>query len=380
MSILIVGSDSNAYSLAKYFRQKNPDEMIFVASGTEKTSDYAENVDISENDTEELVEFAKANEIALTVVTSLMAIQNDIAEAFNKAELPILAPTADAATVAIYKSAAKKTMYRLQIPTMKFGIFERENQAVAYASNARKALVIKQDTHIPGDRPYFATSFAKAKTAIEKAAISPENKIIIEDYIDAKEVSLYFLTDGYSVFPIGSCMSNEDFSYPLTVFYPDNCISKELEEKILKETVYPLIDDISERAGVYCGILGIDIFVKDDIYNVIEFNPFFKKMHLQAILPVIKTDLYGLFLSAVYGSLSDEYSLVEFDNGHTFSHIVEKISDEALKALDDDDLDVSYTGMSHVILTQKAKTLKRAKETLLENIEFLKDYEAENEQ
>ena len=54
------------------------------------------------------------------------------------------------------------------------------------------------------------------------------NKIIIEDYIDAKEVSLYFLTDGYSVFPIGSCMSSEDYSYPLTVFYPDNCLSKEL--------------------------------------------------------------------------------------------------------------------------------------------------------
>ena len=380
MSILIVGSDSNAYSLVKYFRQKNPDEMIFVASGTEKTSDYAENVDISENDTEELIEFAKANEIALTVVTSLTAIQNDIADAFNKAELPIFAPTSDAATVAIYKSAAKKTMYRLQIPTMKFGIFERENQAVAYASNARKALVIKQDTHIPGDRPYFATSFAKAKTAIEKAVISPENKIIIEDYIDAKEVSLYFLTDGYSVFPIGSCMSSEDYSYPLTVFYPDNCLSKELEEKILKETIYPLIDDIAERSGAYRGILGVDIFVKNDIYNVIEFNPFFKKMHLQAILPMIKTNLYGLFLSAVYGSLSDEYNFVEFEDGHTFTHIVEKVSDEALKSLDDENLEVCYTGMSHVILTQKAKTLKRAQDRLFDNIEYLKKYEAKNEQ
>lgn len=378
MRILIVGSDSNAYSLAKYFRKNEHIDVVFVAPGNAEISKIAEVVDISESEKEELLDFAIANEISLTVVTSLPAIYDDIAGLFNEAKCPVFAPSAESSFPMLYKSASKKMMYRLGIPTMKFGIFERENQAIEYISNARRALVIKNDVHIPGEKPVFAASFSKAKNAVEKSIISPENKIIIEDYIDAKEVSMYFLTDGYSVLPIGTCMSDEDFAYPLSVFSPDNIISHELEDKILKEVIYPVIDDISERFTPYCGIFGIDIFVNNDDYNIIEFNPFFKQMHLQAILPTIKSNLYNLFLSCIYGSLADEYSHVNFCDNCTFSQIVENIDKCAVEFLDDEALELTYTGHSHSILTRRANTLQRAKSMLMEDIEFLKKYEAED--
>lgn len=377
MRILIVGSDANAYSIAKAMNLNPNIDVIFMTS-TGADVDYIQNVDISETDTSELLDFAIANEISLTIVTSHDAIKNDIAQCFTDSRQQIFAPCYEAAKPAIYKSVAKKTMYRLKIPTIKFGVFERESQAVDYASASRKALVVKNDTHISGEFPIFAPSFRKAKLAIERCFSFPENKVVIEDYIDAKEASMYFITDGYTAIPIGTCSCDENFASPVSAYSPDSIISDELEMKVLKETVYPLIDDLASRSQPYCGILGVDLFVNGDVYNVIEFNTFFKQLHLQSILPLIKTNLYDLFLSSACGSLSDEYEYVDFDKSVTYSKIVENLPKEAFDSLQDDNISSVCTDNNHLILTQKAKTLTRAIANFEENYAFLKDWTVEN--
>lgn len=372
MRILIVGSDANAYSIAKSLKNNEHVDIVFVTSCSGKIEEFAENTNISETNNAELLDFVIANDIALTIVTSISAISNNIGEFFNEARRLILAPSSDAAHIALFKSSAKKTMYRLKIPTMKFGVFERENQAIDYVSAARRPLAIKTDVHIPGEYPVFAESFTKAKNILEKLFISPENKVVIEDYLDAKEVSMYFLTDGYTALPIGNCASNDLlFSYPDSVISPDNYVSDELESKIMKEVVYPVIDDISTKGQPYCGILGVDIFLSGDNYNVIEFNPFFKQMHLQTILPLIKSDLCDLFLSAASGSLSDEYQYIKMYNYSAVSEIKPQNKIDENEQCDDENLHIAYTSSSKIIFTQTARTLTRAKQELKENIEYL---------
>ncbi len=376
MNILIVGSDANAYSIAKELSKNENVDIVFVASGNEEIAKIAQCTDISESDVEELLDFSIANEISLTIVTSISAIQNNIGEVFTSVGRLIFAPTAEAATIALYKSSAKKMMYRLKIPTMKFGIFEKESQAVEYASNFRKALVIKNDTHILGERPTFAATFSKAKSAIERAFTFPENKVVIEDYIDAKEVSMYFITDGYTALPIGTCASDDkNFAYPESIYSPDSYISDELEMKVLKEAIYPVIDDIAERYNPYCGIIGVDLFVDGENYNVIEYNPFFKQMHLQSILSILNEDLCDLFLSAASGSMSDDYKFVNFYEKSTVSKIIAQKIDE--EKIEDNELVISYTSSSNIILTQIANTVSRARKNLQENISFLTQTESE---
>ena len=372
MRILIVGSDANAYSIAKSLKNNEHVDIVFVTSCNGKIEEFAENTNISETNNAELLDFVIANDIALTIVTSISAISNNIGEFFNDARRLILAPTSEAAHITLFKSSAKKMMYRLKIPTMKFGIFERENQAIEYVSAARRPLAIKTDVHIPGEFPVFAESFTKAKSILEKLFISPENKVVIEDYLDAKEVSMYFLTDGYTALPIGNCASNDLlFSYPDSVISPDNYVSDELESKIMKEVVYPIIDDISAKGQPYCGILGIDIFLSGDNYNVIEFNPFFKQMHLQTILPLIQSDVCDLFLSAASGSLSDEYQYIKMHKSSAVSEIKPQSEIEESRQCDDENLHIAYTSSSKIIFTQTARTLTRAKQELKENIEYL---------
>ncbi|MGN0015522.1 MAG: hypothetical protein ACI37T_08915, partial [Candidatus Gastranaerophilaceae bacterium] len=172
MIILIVGSDVNACSIAERVSKSPNIDVVFMTS-SEKLCDFAQNVDISETDNEELLDFAIENGVAFTIVTSTLAIQNNIAEVFTDARQQIFAPSSQAAACGIYKSTAKKTMYRLKIPTMKFGIFDREIPAVEYASSSRKTLVIKNDTHILGEHPVFASTFKQAKSAIEHCFLYP---------------------------------------------------------------------------------------------------------------------------------------------------------------------------------------------------------------
>lgn len=378
MRILIVGSDVNACSIAELMCQTSGVDIVFITAGSDMNCNFAQKVDIPENDNAELLDFAIANEISLTIVTSTLAIQNNIAECFADSRQQIFAPSAQAASIALYKSFAKKLMYRLKIPTMKFGIFERENQAIEYASEARKPLVIKNDTHIAGEHSIFASTFKKAKSAIEHCFSYPENKIIIEDCIEASDAVIYFITDGYTALPIGSVCTDNKFSYSSSVYSPDKYISDELEIKILREVIYPVIDELAARAVPYCGILGVELLVHNETYNVVEFLPFFKKIHLQSILPVIKTDLADLFISAACGSLSDEYSCIEFYNLSTFSKVVPKFNIEQFKILDDTNLKYVISG-KNIILTQCARTAGRAREILLDNINFLQNSEAENE-
>lgn len=361
MRILIVGSDSNAYTLARTFSQDDNVDLVFVTTGNKYiNSDIAQTTDISETDREELLNFANANEITLTVVTSLKAIENDIAGYFSDSGRNIFAPTSESAYEALYTSACKKTLYKLHIPTVKFGIFDRENQAVNYMSDSRKISVIKYDSVSDNISPILVNSFSAAKREIEKAFVQPETKIVIEDYINAKEVCVYFITDGYSALMAGSCSVSEDCSY--SVYSPDNVLSDEMISDIQKKVIYPFINYCSSGSRPYTGILGVNLLISDDEYKVLDFCPFFKQVHLQSVLPSVKNNIADLFLSVAVGSFSDEYNNIDFSNRCSYSEILSsKEIKMNLSEYDDDNFSYAQNLNGEIIITETASTYSGAK-------------------
>ena len=132
MKILIVGSGAKEYTIAKLVSQYENTDLVFVAPGNDAIAEFSNCIDIKADDVDNLLEFAKANEIDITIAASEKAIENGIADVFNEAGLMIFAPTKEAAKITSSKSIAKKFMYKTKIPTPKFGIFDRENIAVDY--------------------------------------------------------------------------------------------------------------------------------------------------------------------------------------------------------------------------------------------------------
>ena len=317
MKILIVGSGAKEHTIAKLISQYENTSLVFVAPGNAAIDEFANCIDINADDTENLAEFAKINEIDLTIACSEKAIAAGIAERFNEDGLMIFAPSSDAARITTNKSVSKKFMYKTKIPTPKFGIFDRENMAVDYARKSKYPLVVKTDEHAHGENVYICDNFKIAKRIIEDLFSSKQKKVVIEDFIAGQEFSYYVITDGYNAMPLGSAVTYKGtlegnggvITSGLGAYSPFYMIDRNLESKIFKQIVYPALDELSKNGNQYIGILGIDIILdRTGNLNVIEFNPFFKEPDAQCILNLLEENVTNIMKSAITGSLVDEYT------------------------------------------------------------------------
>ena len=320
MKILIIGSGAKEYTIAKKISYYENTGLVFVAPGNDAINEFANCININADDIDNLVEFAKANEIDLTIAASEKAIESGIAEKFNKEGLLIFAPTSESARIALSKSISKKLMYKTKVPTPRFGIFDRENMAIDYARKSQYPLVIKTDGHLHGENVYKCDNFKIAKRIIENLFDSKNKKVIIEEYISGQEFSYYVLTDGYNAMPLGSCVpykgtlegNGGNITSGLGAYAPFYMIDKQLERRIFHEIVYPILDELGRNGNHYVGILGIDIiYDKNNKLNVIEFNPFFKEPDAQCILELTDENLLNVMKATIVGSLVDEYNEIK---------------------------------------------------------------------
>ena len=316
MKILIVGSGAKEYTIAKLVSQYEETELVFVAPGNDAIAEFSNCIDIKADDLENLVEFAKANEIDLTIAASEKAIASGIADKFNEAGLMIFAPTQEAAKITNSKSAAKKFMYKTKIPTPKFGIFDRENMAVDYARKSKYPLVIKTDAHQHGENVFICDNFKIAKRIIEDLFDSAQKKVIIEDYVAGQEFSYYVISDGYNAMPLNSVVPYKSvlegnggaLTSGLGAYAPFYMIDSNLESKIFNQIVYPALDELSKGRNQYVGILGIDIILdRNGNLNVIEFNSFLKEPDAQCVFDLLDDDIARIMNATVVGSLVDDY-------------------------------------------------------------------------
>ena len=402
MKILIVGSGAKEYTIAKLVSQYEETELVFVAPGNDAIADFANCIDIKADDTENLVEFAKANEIDMTIAASEKSISNGIADKFNEAGLMIFAPTQEAAKITNSKSIAKKFMYKTKIPTPKFGIFDRENMAVDYARKSKYPLVIKTDAHQHGENVFICDNFKIAKRIIEDLFDSAQKKVIIEDYIAGQEFSYYIISDGYNAMPLNSVVPYKSVlegnggavTSGLGAYAPFYMIDSKLESKIFKQIVYPALDELSKSKNQYVGILGIDIILdRSGNLNVIEFNPFLKEPDAQCVLQLLNENLTQIMNAAVVGSLVDEYREIAAKPFFATSVVLssgnypaEGSYGEVITGLDEieEHCEIAYfnttkdangnmltTGGRNIVLTTEASTLEKSAQKLYECVELI---------
>lgn len=316
MNILIVGSGAKEYTLAKLIKGYDNVDLVFVAPGNDAIAEFANCVDIKADNTNELLDFAKANEIDLTVACSEQSIINSIADRFNEAGLMVFAPSIDAAKICTSKSVAKKFMYKTKIPTPKFGIFDRENMAVDYARKSRMPIVIKTDNHQAGENTVVCESFKTAKRVIEESFNNMNKKLVIEDYVMGQEFTYYIITDGYNALPLSSVVP---YKYSLDgdgglvtsgvgAYAPFYMLNSDLEKRIFKEVVYPALDELGRNNNQYIGIIGIDMVLdRFGKLNVLEFNSFFQEPDAESVLALLDENIVRMMRAAVMGTLVDEF-------------------------------------------------------------------------
>ena len=264
--ILIIGNSAKEYALAKKLSKLEKVGKVFVAPGNDAMSEFATRVDIRENDVTELLDFVMENAIDLTICSSEKAIRADIAGIFQDNGQMIFGPTASSAEVCINKSLGKKFLYKLHVPTAKFGIFEKPQQAIDYARSCALPFVVKTDEHRNSNGTLICATMNIAKSFIEDCFMRGEKRVIIEDFIYGHEFSYYVITDGYHAIPLSS-VGNYKFVLDgdgglltpgMGAYAPDYKISKNIENYLMNGIIFPALDALAQKGTPYVGILGVD--------------------------------------------------------------------------------------------------------------------------
>ncbi len=399
MQILVVGKGAKEYALARKIKESEAEHIVFVAPGNQAIGEFATCVDIQPDNIKELVEFAEANEINLTVVCDEAAIKADITDAFNSAGLMIFAPDREAARIAAYKSVGKRFMYKLKMNTPKFGIFDKENTAREYVRTAEFPILIKYDEHIDGERVFLCHSAREANKILNKIFAIDTPKIVIENYVQGREFSFYAITDGYNALPIISVVpykySSEKDGGSITkgigAYAPAVFADKNIEEKILGTIIYPAINEIARNSEPYVGIIGADLILdsQNKIWTI-EFNTFFNEPDIECILELLDENITELLKACCIGSLADDYPSIKTFNKFAVSSVAVKIAEhlfdkeqsevKGLEEVEDEVIVTLYNALSKdgttfakagraLSLTKSAATLTKAKKCLAENME-----------
>lgn len=403
MKILVIGKSAREQAFIEKISESSKIEKIYCISGNPAIAQVAECVNINIEDITSMAEFAKEYQIDLTIALDEYAIQNGIANIFKQENLKIFAPTQEAAQIATSRSFAKKFLYKNKIPTPKYAIFDKENSALDYLSKSDFPLMVKYD-HLAHQDSFLCTSLIKARNIVSEVFNEVEKKVVIEEYLDGEIITFTILTDGYNVIPFPYTKiykraldgDGGAFTKGVGAFTPTNKISTEIENKIAKDIVFPLLDAMQANYMPYEGFLSVQlILLPNNEIKVLEFLPTISIPEATCVFQLIESDLLEIIYASTQGALEDyqgsfNYSedtcvSVALMSGNYPTSYKTNFAVEGIEELDDDNINLYYneTGMNEYyevvttggrpfFLTSRASTLNKATENLYNNIGTIK--------
>ena len=322
MNILIIGSGGREHALAWKAAQSPLVKQVFVAPGNAGTAKEAgvENIAIRADQIEELVRFALANEIALTIVGPEAPLVAGLVDSFQAAGLKCFGPSAIAAQLEGSKAFAKDFLARHQIPTAAYATFTEIDPALDYLRQQGAPIVIKADGLAAGKGVIVAMTLGEAEAAVrdmlaDNAFGAAGSKVVIEEFLDGEEASFIVMADGRNVLPMATSQDHKRVGDGDTgtntggmgAYSPAPVVNDAVHQRIMQEVIQPTIAGMRLDGMPYTGFLYAGLMImRDGAPKVIEFNCRFGDPETQPIMLRMQSDLVVHCLAALEGRLDNE--------------------------------------------------------------------------
>ena len=324
MNILLIGSGGRENALAWKMAQSHQCDEIFIAPGNPGTAQFGTNLPIEINDFEALKKAALANQIEMIVVGPEEPLVKGIYDFFANDPLTehinLIGPSANAAQLEGSKAFSKHFMQRHKIPTASYAEFTLENyeQGLAYISAHALPIVLKADGLAAGKGVIIASTHQEALTSYkemlqDKQFGAASDKVVIEQFLEGIEVSVFALTDGTNYQIIGHAKDYKRIGEGDTGLNTGGmgCVSPvpfmdaAFMDKVNTQIVEPTIQGIQQEGLVYKGFVFFGLMnCKGEPY-VIEYNCRLGDPETEVILPRLQTDLVSLLAAADNGTIED---------------------------------------------------------------------------
>jgi len=332
MNVLVVGNGGREHALAWKISQSPRADRVFVAPGNAGTATDAENVDIAVDDFEGLIEFAKKNDVGLTVVGPEAPLVDGLVDALEEAGLKAFGPKKAAAQLEGSKVFCKDILRQADVPTAEHQVFRTAEEAERYISdrfpefNQDVPVVIKADGLAAGKGAIVCRSRTDAMEAIDRIARQREfgsagDRIMIEERLDGQEVSVLAITDGSTIITLPPAQDHKP-AYDgdkgpntggMGAYCPAPLVSDETLAWIEEFVLVPTVHAMKRSRCPFKGVLYAGLMLTNQGPKVLEYNVRFGDPECQPLLMRLKTDLLDILEATADGRLS-EFEGLEWDS------------------------------------------------------------------
>ena len=400
MKILVVGGGGREHAICWKLNNESNVEKIYCAPGNAGISNVAECIDIGDSDIENLLKFAKENQIDLTIVGPEIPLVAGIVDAFEKEGLKIFGPNKKCAQLEGSKSFSKDFMIRHNLPTAKYKEYTDLDEAISEIVSFGYPVVIKADGLAAGKGVVIPENREDAITTLKEMMSDKKfgnagDKIVVEEFLNGIETSILAFVDNDTIVPMVSSKDHKKVfegeaglntggmgTFSPSEIYTDE-LAKEVQEKILDKT----LEGFKKDNLNYKGILFVGLMITEDGPKILEYNVRFGDPETQSVLFRLDTDLNKIISAILDNNLKNieiNYSKEEaicvmltsggypenYEKGKVISGLENLDSDIVVfhSGTKFDNGNIVTNGGRVIGITAKGKTVKEAGEKVYENI------------
>ena len=318
MKILVVGGGGREHAICWKLSNESNVEKIYCAPGNAGISNVAECVNIGDSDIEALLQFAKTNEIDLTIVGPEVPLVAGIVDEFEKENLKVFGPNKKCARLEGSKAFSKDFMIRHNLPTAKYKEYTDLDKAIDEIDEFGYPVVIKADGLAAGKGVVISENREDAIETLKEMMADHKfgnagDKIVIEEFLTGVETSILAFVDNDTIVPMVSAKDHKKVfegetglntggmgTFSPSEIYTDE-LAKEIQEKILDKTLEGFKKDNLD----YKGILFVGLMITEDGPKVLEYNVRFGDPETQSVLFRLNTDLNKIMTAIIDNNLKN---------------------------------------------------------------------------
>ena len=325
MNVLILGSGGREHAFAWKISQSSSCNNLFIAPGNAGTSSVGKNVEISPNDFDKIKKFVLKENVDIVVVGPEDPLVNGIFDFFendrNLNKITVIGPSKNGALLEGSKEFAKKFMQKYNIPTAKYSSFTKENinEGFRFLESLQGPYVLKADGLAAGKGVLIINDLTEAKKELSEMINNAKfgtasSTVVIEEYLDGVELSIFVLTDGesYKILPcakdykrIGEGDTGLNTG-GMGAVSPVPFADRFYIEKIEREIISPTIKGLKEENIKYQGFIFIGLINVKGEPKVIEYNVRMGDPETEVVIPRIKSDFLNLLKGIKDGTFSEK--------------------------------------------------------------------------
>ncbi len=318
MKVLIVGSGGREHAIATSVAKSPRVDKIYCAPGNAGIAELAECVNIGAMEFDRIVSFAKQKKIDLTIVAMDDPLVGGLVDELEEAGLRAFGPRKNAAILEGSKAFSKDLMKKYNIPTAAYETFDNASDALKYLETADLPIVLKADGLALGKGVLICNTLAEAKEGVktimeDKKFGAAGNKMVIEEFMTGREVSVLSYVDGKTVKIMSSAQDHKrakDGDRGLNTggmgnFSPSPFYTDEVDEFCQKYIYQATVDAMAAEGREYKGVIFFGLMLTPKGPRVLEYNCRFGDPEAQVILPRMKNDIIDVIDACIDGTLEN---------------------------------------------------------------------------